>query len=79
MQYGSNNRQAAGLAYKLIPASGSGTTGTNYDQTNFGYDVMQRPNRSQTPGGTINRTVFDVRGNCAIDLGRHGRHRPHRQ
>ncbi len=64
MQYGSDNMLAARLVYKLIPASGSGTSDTNYDQTNFGYDVTQRPNRNQTPGGTINRTVFDVRGNA---------------
>jgi RHS repeat-associated protein len=62
-QYGNDNLPAAHLAYKLIPASGSGTVGTNYDQTAVGYDVMKRPNRQVTGGGTVARTVFDVRGN----------------
>jgi len=48
-------------AYHTIPVSGIGTEGTNYDQANFGYDVMKRRNRTVTPGGTITRQMFDAR------------------
>ena len=37
-------------------------SGTNYDESDFGYDVMKRQNRVVTPGGTITRTVFDALG-----------------
>ncbi|WP_202617519.1 hypothetical protein, partial [Roseimaritima sediminicola] len=47
--------------YHTIPASGIGTSGTNYDQTTYGYDSLKRRNREVSPGGTITRTVFDVR------------------
>lgn len=52
---------ASQRVYHNIPTSGAGTSGTNYDQTNFGYDSMDRRNRVVTPGGTITATVFDVR------------------
>jgi RHS repeat-associated protein len=48
--------------YHTIPASGAGSSGTNYDQTDFGIDAQGRRNKVKTPGGTITRTVFDVRG-----------------
>ena len=48
--------------YHTIPASGAGSSGTNYDQTDFGIDAQGRRNIVKTPGGTITRTVFDVRG-----------------
>jgi len=54
---------ASTRVYHTIPASGSGSSGTNYDETVFGYDSSKRRNRQVTPGGTITRTVFDVRGN----------------
>ena len=44
-----------------IPESGEGDEGTNYDQTTFGYDSSKRQNRQVTGGGTITRTVFDIR------------------
>ncbi len=50
-------------AYHTIPLSGSGSSSTNYNQTNYGYDSMKRHNRTVTPGGTITFNVFDVRGN----------------
>jgi len=53
---------ASRRVYKLIPATGAGVSGTNYDETDFGYDVMKRQNRVVTPGGTITRTVFDALG-----------------
>jgi RHS repeat-associated protein len=51
--------------YHTIPSSGSGSSGTNYDQTDFAYDTMGRLNRTKSPGGTIARTLYDARGNVA--------------
>lgn len=48
--------------YHTIPSSGAGSSGTNYDQTTYGYDVMKRRNRTVTPGGTITFQVYNVRG-----------------
>jgi hypothetical protein len=53
--------------YHTIPASGDGSSGTNYDETTFGYDSAGRQNKSVTPGGTIRRTVFDARGHAVAD------------
>jgi RHS repeat-associated protein len=47
--------------YFLIPTSGSGSSGTNYNQTDFGYDTSNRQNRIKTPGGTITFTTFNSR------------------
>ncbi len=52
---------ASQRVYRLIPASGEGSPGTNYDETVYGYDVNKRRNRVVTPGGTITFTVFDPR------------------
>jgi hypothetical protein len=49
--------------YHTIPESGEGVAGTNYDQSDFGYDSSKRLNRQVTAGGTITRTVFDPRSN----------------
>ncbi len=49
--------------YTNIPLSGPGREGENYNETRFGYDLMQRQNKLRAPGGTIERTVFDVRDN----------------
>ena len=64
MQYGANNLVVSQSVYHTIPESGSGSSGTNYDESLVGYDLMQRQNRPVTPGGTITRTVFDVRNNA---------------
>ncbi len=48
--------------YFLIPATGSGTEGTNYDATFFGYDDQGRRYRTKAPTGTINRADFDTLG-----------------
>jgi hypothetical protein len=37
-------------------------SGTNYDETDYGYDVMKRRNRTVSPGGTITDVVFEPRG-----------------
>ena len=39
--------------YFLIPSSGSGSSGTNYNQTDFGYSATRDPNRIKSPGSTI--------------------------
>lgn len=53
---------ASERVYKLIPSSGSGSSGTNYDEAEFGYDLMKRQYRTVTPGGTITDLVFEPRG-----------------
>jgi RHS repeat-associated protein len=63
MQYADGFDLSSQRVYKLIPTSGSGVSGTHYDEMDFGLDVMKRQNRIVTPGGTITRTVFDVRNN----------------
>ncbi len=49
--------------YHDIPSSGEGTEGTNYAETNYGYDVMKRLNRTVSSVGTITFNVLDVRDN----------------
>ena len=49
--------------YHTIPTSGDGSSGTNYDETTYGYDSLKRRNREVSPGGTITRWVRDVRDN----------------
>ncbi|OYV87544.1 MAG: hypothetical protein B7Z73_09930, partial [Planctomycetia bacterium 21-64-5] len=53
--------------YFLIPASGSGTKGVNYNETDFGFDAMGRKNRVVNGGGTITRAVHDPR-NLALSI-----------
>lgn len=59
-------RNSVGLAsvrvYFLIPSSGEGAKDVNYTQTNYGYDIMRREIREESPGGTITRFVYHPRG-----------------
>jgi hypothetical protein len=48
--------------YHLIPDSDSGSSGTNYAQTGFGYDILGRRNQTTTPQGTIAKQTFDALG-----------------
>ena len=48
--------------YFSIPASGSGSDGTNYDATFFGYDARGGRARVKAPHGTITLTDYDTRG-----------------
>jgi RHS repeat-associated protein len=48
--------------YFDIPSRGSGGAGTNYDQTDFGYDAMGRKIKTVTPAGTITRQVLSPQG-----------------
>ncbi|MBN8624754.1 MAG: RHS repeat protein, partial [Planctomycetes bacterium] len=66
--YNDADQLIAERAYHTIPAAGSGQNGVNYDETQFGYDVMNRRNRTATPGGTITRLTFDPRG---LETGRY--------
>lgn len=54
--------EASQRTYHTIPSSGTGSAGTNYDETVYGYDVMKRSNRTVSPGGTITFNVFNSRG-----------------
>lgn len=56
-----HEQQISQRVYHEIPASGDGTVGTNYDETAYGYDLMNRRNRTVSASGTITRQVFDVR------------------
>jgi YD repeat-containing protein len=47
----------AGVTYST--AFGLGTAGTNFYETDYGYDDRGRPDRTQTPNGTITRMVYD--------------------
>ncbi|MGH7134882.1 MAG: hypothetical protein ACREHD_04030, partial [Pirellulales bacterium] len=56
-----NDQLTATQVYILIPASGSGAKGTNYNETDIAFDAMGRQNRVVNGGGTITRTVHDPR------------------
>lgn len=60
-QYGECCSLQSTRVYHTIPTSGEGSSGTNYDQTNFDENARGVQNYSETPGGTITRTVFDAR------------------
>jgi RHS repeat-associated protein len=65
----SKTRLVSTRVYDDIPSSGSGTEGTNYEQTSYGYETfgtgkMGRQNRTLAPDGTITRLVLDARGNA---------------
>ena len=52
-------------AYHVIPGSGLGSSGTNYDATTFGYDDAGHRRRVKKADGTIERTVYDGIGDKA--------------
>ncbi len=68
--YNDAGRRLAVRRYVKIPASDrdvdarpvEGFPIMDYLQENYGYDSMERVNRTLSPGGTIQRTVFDARG-----------------
>ena len=62
-RYDNGGRLIATRAYYAIPAIGDGTAVSNYNETDYGYDAMDRPSRLLSPGGTINRKVYDARNN----------------
>jgi RHS repeat-associated protein len=48
--------------YFIVPASGSGTDGTNYDATTYTYDDMGHQTKTTEAHGTISKTTYDVMG-----------------
>ena len=60
-EYSDCCKLASTRKYFLIPATGTGTLGVNYWETDFGYDMLNRRNRVVAPGGTITCTVRDAR------------------
>ncbi|CAG0985620.1 hypothetical protein PHYC_02006 [Phycisphaerales bacterium] len=58
----SGTRQSASRQYHLVPGSGTGSVGTNYDQTDLAYDSAGRQYKTTAPDGTINKTEYDDRG-----------------
>jgi hypothetical protein len=58
LQYNYQHQLTGQSVYHLIPSSGSGTVGTNFGQTSYGYDALERRNLVVAPGGTITRTVW---------------------
>jgi RHS repeat-associated protein len=57
-QYDIQGRTSSSRVYHLIPSSGTGSVTTNYGQTDFGYDALERRNKVKSPAGTITRTVW---------------------
>jgi RHS repeat-associated protein len=60
--FNDNDQQTATQVYFLIPASGSGLKGINYNEADFGFDSIARQNRVVNGGGTVTRAVHDARG-----------------
>ena len=60
--YDAQNHLASRRTYFLIPATGAGGLGANYNEANYGFDASGWQNRQVTPGGTITRTVFHPQG-----------------
>jgi RHS repeat-associated protein len=48
--------------YFLIPSSGDGSAGTNYNETDFAYDELGRTIVTTTPAGTITQQVLNPMG-----------------
>jgi hypothetical protein len=57
-QYNDSGQTVSTRVYFNIPSSGVGTSGTNYAETDYAYDALERQKRLATPGGTITRTVW---------------------
>ena len=57
-QYNEQHQTISDRVYFLIPSSGTGTVGTNYGETDYAYDALERRNRKVAPGGTITRMVW---------------------
>ncbi|HEX7449811.1 MAG TPA: hypothetical protein VF306_19785 [Pirellulales bacterium] len=60
-QYADGTDLSTTRVYFSIPSSGVGLEGVNFNQSVFGYDILDRRNRMVSPGGTITRTIFDAR------------------
>jgi len=58
----SGSRTTESRAYHTVPASGAGSSGTNYDATVISYDTQGRPYKTTSPSGTISKKTFDALG-----------------
>jgi RHS repeat-associated protein len=56
------NQLEESRTYHDVPATGTGSAGSNYDATKFMYDAMGRRRRVKTAAGTITLTTFDALG-----------------
>ncbi|MBK9140562.1 MAG: hypothetical protein IPM17_17710 [Verrucomicrobia bacterium] len=59
-----NNQRSpnAQRRYFSIPTTGEGTATDNYSLTVYGFDSINRPLRTRTPGGRISRLVYHTPG-----------------
>ncbi len=57
-----HGRQDWQRVYFDIPGSGNGSTGTNYNETQFAYNSMLMLNKVTSPGGTIDKTEYTPMG-----------------
>jgi YD repeat-containing protein len=57
-----NQQLVATDAYYNIPTSDAGSSASNYNQTDYGYDAEGRQNMVKSPDGNITRTVYDASG-----------------
>jgi RHS repeat-associated protein len=57
-QYDDQGHTTSSRVYHLIPSSGTGSVTTNYGQTDYGYDALERQNKVMDAAGTITRTVW---------------------
>jgi len=60
--YDTNDKLNNERLYHNIPSSGDGSSGTNYNQTDYGYTTRRWRNYVRTPGLTITRTVYHPKG-----------------
>ena len=56
----SGTRETEERRYFLLPGSGAGSAGTNYDATKFAYDDEGHRIRTKEASGTIRRTTYDI-------------------
>ena len=61
------SRVEATRQYFLVPASGAGSDGTNYDATTYAYDNLGHRWRTKDPTGTIRRTAYDAIGRMSSE------------
>jgi RHS repeat-associated protein len=57
----SGTQLAESRSYFLVPASGTGSAGTNYDATTHAYDGAGRRTKTTDATGTIDAVVYDAR------------------
>jgi YD repeat-containing protein len=60
--FDAGGKQTHSRLYFSIPPSGPGAIGTNYAQTDYGYDSDGRQDQVTSPEGTIQKTVFNAMG-----------------